>query len=223
MPSTLTDDDDLSNTANKQHSTTNNRHLTTSKDEGFSGGHHKNKRKLTEGKGAIGGGAIVGLCHNILVTATLTTLHTKLISECDNLLASTLLSPDGTIKRFPEDQLRILANDVRKMTDMVEWDSQGDGSKSAIQAFFATVNEKIAQGMALTESVTAGGQPIQPTSRKDSKDVMTRIANQNQAVASAVKEIVSNRRRGGAIKMLIIFIVDHFVEANGEPECVSIS
>lgn len=185
-PDTITDSD-LSATTNKSSSTSNNRQLTTTTEQGFSGGHHKSKRKLVQGNNK-GGGGVIDLCHNILVTATLTTLHSKLISECDNLLASTLLSPDGAVKHFPEDQLRILVNDVRKMTDMVEWDTQGDGSKSAIQAFFATVNDKVAQGNALTESITAGSQP---TSRKDSKDVMARIASQNQAVASAVKEIVS--------------------------------
>lgn len=185
-PDTITDND-LSATTNKSSSTSNNRQLTTTTEQGFSGGHHKSKRKLVQGNNK-GGGGVIDLCHNILVTATLTTLHSKLISECDNLLASTLLSPDGAVKHFPEDQLRILVNDVRKMTDMVEWDTQGDGSKSAIQAFFATVNDKVAQGNALTESITAGGQP---TSRKDSKDVMARIASQNQAVASAVKEIIT--------------------------------
>lgn len=196
IPSATLADNDLSETNHKPSSTTANyRHLNTNTEDGFSGGggggggHYKNKRKLVEGN--KGGGGIVDLCHNILVTATLTTLHSKLISECDNLLASTILSPDGTIKRFPEEQLRILVNDVRKMTDMVEWDTQGEGSKSAIQAFFVTVNEKIAQANALNESLTADGQPIQPTSKKDSKDIMARIANQNQAVASAVKEIVS--------------------------------
>lgn len=60
-----------------------------------------------------------------LVTATLTTLHTRLISECDRILALVLLpQQQQTGSLFPQDQLANIMAEVQKMTGMVKWDDE---------------------------------------------------------------------------------------------------
>lgn len=121
--------------------------------------------------------APVASCDTILVTATLTTLHSKLISDCDQTLASTILpsSKSSNSLVFPEERLQNIAHDLRKMSNMVKWED-GDGplSKTAIAAYFDSLDQQIAQGKSLQVSRKKGD------------------GTSNQAVANAVKEIVSD-------------------------------
>ena len=95
--------------------------------------------------------------HTILVTATLTTLHSKLISDCDHLLEKTMLPPSSNSEShriFPENALINIANDLRKMSDMVTWESSTDHaddnnnpvSQQSVTQFFQALNDKISQG-----------------------------------------------------------------------------
>lgn len=111
-----------------------------------------------------------------LVTATLTTLHSKLINDCDQTLASTILpaSKSSNSLDFPEERLRNIAHDLRKMSNMVKWeDADGPLSKTAIATYFESLDQQIAQGKYMQ-------------SRKRGDD------SSNQAVANVVKEIVSH-------------------------------
>lgn len=56
-----------------------------------------------------------------LVTTTLTTLHTRLTNECDRALSSILLV-DG--QQLPQEQLLSIISDLRKMTEMVNWEAE---------------------------------------------------------------------------------------------------
>ncbi|KAI9315997.1 hypothetical protein BX666DRAFT_280350 [Dichotomocladium elegans] len=147
-------------------------------------------RKLANAK-------IGALYNKILVTATLTTLHSKLINDCDQLLATTILPPppSQTVKneprKFPEDALRRTVNDLQKMTDMVEWEA-GDGpmSKRAVVAFFRAIEDQIEQGSSMT---MAAYTTAQPPSKKD-KNI--RPADPSQMImATSVKNIVSSINR----------------------------
>lgn len=128
--------------------------------------------------------------HTILVTATLTTLHSKLISDCDHLLETTMLPPSSTNAEsrriFPEDALFNIASDLRKMSDMVTWEASNDDNnpvsqKSVIQ-FFQALNDKISQGTSYAPSPS----PSSTTSkaRKGEK--------QQHDIQLLVKEIVSS-------------------------------
>lgn len=58
-----------------------------------------------------------------LVTTTLTTLHTRLTNECDRALSSILLV-DG--QQLPQEQLLSIISDLRKMTEMVNWELEDE-------------------------------------------------------------------------------------------------
>lgn len=58
-----------------------------------------------------------------LVTTTLTTLHTRLTNECDRALSSILLV-DG--QQLPQEQLLSIISDLRKMTEMVNWEAEDE-------------------------------------------------------------------------------------------------
>ncbi|CAO3675418.1 unnamed protein product [Rhizopus microsporus] len=60
-----------------------------------------------------------------LVTTTLTTLHTRLINECDRTLSMVLLAANSSHAiYFPQEQLLSIIFDLYKMTEMVHWDHQ---------------------------------------------------------------------------------------------------
>lgn len=137
----------------------------------------QNQRKLTRMKPSAP-------FNTLLVTATLTALHSKLISDCDQTLASTLLVPSMSTDAasFPADRLHNIVHDLKKMSDMVEWeDGDGPMSRKSVAEFFELVDRKIADGQTLINTETGGGKP---KAKKDSSN------DGNQAVACAVKEIV---------------------------------
>lgn len=84
-----------------------------------------------------------------LVTTTLTTLHTRLINECDRALSLILLAnsnnstePQQTTDRnIPQEQLLSIISDLHKMTEMVNWEQQTekDDIKSNLQQLEKTV------------------------------------------------------------------------------------
>lgn len=55
-----------------------------------------------------------------LVTTTLTTLHTRLMNECDRTLSLLILNQDQSI----QEQLLSIISDLYKMTEMVNWQDQ---------------------------------------------------------------------------------------------------
>ncbi|KAI9249449.1 hypothetical protein BDA99DRAFT_219092 [Phascolomyces articulosus] len=160
----------------------------TSTTNGGEGQGHQHQRILTDSK----------LSHSyntILVTATLTTLHSKLISDCDQLLASTLLSPSKQKNKpkFPEDQLRAIMNDLRKMSDMVEWeDGEGPVSKKSVAAFFQVLGQQISQGQSFVDAAESNAATNVANNKKDKKQQrMAQMNTTNQALTTAVRDIVS--------------------------------
>jgi hypothetical protein len=57
---------------------------------------------------------------SILITATLTTLHSKVCGECDQLLASIVLHQGKQVAQFPIDSFQFILDDLKKMTNMIE-------------------------------------------------------------------------------------------------------
>ncbi|CAO3591039.1 unnamed protein product [Absidia cylindrospora] len=61
--------------------------------------------------------------HMFLITATLTTLRTKLLTDCDRTLANSLHHPPPP---FPIDDLKDIMQDLRRMSDMVGYQKQSN-------------------------------------------------------------------------------------------------
>lgn len=131
--------------------------------------------------------------HTILVTATLTTLHSKLISDCDHLLETTMLPPSSTTttttnseshRIFPENALLTIASDLRKMSDMVTWEASDDDnnpvSQKSVTQFFQALNDKISQGSSYAPSSTTATSKARKGENKQQHDIQL-----------VVKEIVS--------------------------------
>jgi hypothetical protein len=58
---------------------------------------------------------------SILITATLTTLHSKVSGECDQLLTSIVLQQGNSHKTpFPIDDFQSILHDLKKMANMIE-------------------------------------------------------------------------------------------------------
>ena len=134
--------------------------------------------------------------NTILVTATLTTLHSKLINDCDQLLASTILPPSKqkSKQKFPEDSLRAIMNDLRKMSDMVEWeDGEGPVSKSSVAAFFQVLDQQISQGQGFVDAAEASSTSQKQKDKKQQQQQIPQTNTANQALATAVKDIVSKQ------------------------------
>lgn len=77
-----------------------------------------------------------------LITATLTTLRTKLLTDCDRTLANSIQQPQPA---FPEDELKSILQDLRKMTDMVDINK--------FQNSFITLNDMIHNQSSVREIV----------------------------------------------------------------------
>ncbi|KAI9300549.1 hypothetical protein BJ944DRAFT_234730 [Cunninghamella echinulata] len=67
-----------------------------------------------------------------LITATLTTLRTKLLTDCDRTLAYSIQQPPPP---YPKDELKSIVQDLRKMADMVDINK--------FQHSFITLNDMI--------------------------------------------------------------------------------
>lgn len=59
-----------------------------------------------------------------LVTTTLTTLHTRLLNECDKTLSIILMSNNNSTPNNCQEQLSFILSDLYKMTEMVNWDNE---------------------------------------------------------------------------------------------------
>ncbi|KAG0169913.1 hypothetical protein DFQ28_000907 [Apophysomyces sp. BC1034] len=72
---------------------------------------------------------------HMFVTATLTTLHTKLVGDCDRALVA--------LQTYtPDEKLQEIMNDLRKMCDMVEWE---DDHRKQIYESLDAVDQQIEQ------------------------------------------------------------------------------
>ncbi|KAI7879201.1 uncharacterized protein EV154DRAFT_524673 [Mucor mucedo] len=96
-----------------------------------------------------------------LVTTTLTTLHTRLSTECDRALSMILLANNHPP---PQEQLLSIISDLYKMTEMVNWESQHDQKK------------EIKDSIASLEQF-ASTQPLTVISVKDMVSTMKQIMN----------------------------------------------
>ncbi|OAD80256.1 hypothetical protein PHYBLDRAFT_162905 [Phycomyces blakesleeanus NRRL 1555(-)] len=128
----------------------------------------------------------------LLVATTLTTLHSKLIHACDRTLASVVLAPVPSAGSrvsviFPDEALQSIAVDLRKMSDMVEWDQYGPLSRKSVSSFFTVLDSQLADGRALSSTAS--------TEHLKVRDRLKKEAEINQAVTKTVKEIVSSMKQ----------------------------
>ncbi|KAI9026479.1 hypothetical protein CLU79DRAFT_48895 [Phycomyces nitens] len=125
----------------------------------------------------------------LLVATTLTALHSKLINACDQTLASVVLAPVPSAGSrasviFPDEALQAIAVDLRKMSDMVEWDQYGPLSRKSISSFFTLLDSQLADGRALGTGTSTENLKV--------RDRLKKEAETNQAVTKTVKDIVSS-------------------------------
>jgi hypothetical protein len=88
--------------------------------------------------------------HMFLVTATLTSLRTKLLADCDRTLAASLQHPTPP---FPTDDLKIIMQDLRQMSDMV-------GHQKQSSSLFTTLDDKIKDQAPVREIVSCPKQNL---------------------------------------------------------------
>jgi hypothetical protein len=74
-----------------------------------------------------------------LVTTTLTTLHTRLMNECDRALSMILLVDSPP----PQEQLLSIVSDLYKMTEMVNFKDEELSKKKEIKLQLATIEQSI--------------------------------------------------------------------------------
>lgn len=88
--------------------------------------------------------------HMFLVTATLTTLRTKLLADCDRTLATSLQHPTPP---FPTDDLKSIMQDLRQMSDMV-------GHQKQSSDIFVTLDDKIKDQAPVREIVSCPNETL---------------------------------------------------------------
>jgi hypothetical protein len=69
-----------------------------------------------------------------LITATLTTLHSKVCSECDQLLSSIVQQQGKPDAPFPMDSFQCILDDLKKMANMIEGSRDKDQLKRRYEA-----------------------------------------------------------------------------------------
>jgi hypothetical protein len=75
---------------------------------------------------------------SILITATLTTLHSKVCGECDQLLGSIVQQQGKPDAPFPIDSFQSILDDLKKMINMIEGSRYKDHLK---QRYETLVNQ----------------------------------------------------------------------------------